>query len=76
MTTIDRNRNRVLSTLRSVDRGMNRMTLHTSGRIRAMRKRMEADNPTERRYDATAREMEEALTILATRISRRSRPNS
>ncbi|WP_342661320.1 hypothetical protein [Rhodococcus ruber] len=76
MTTIDRKQSRMKTTLRSIDRGMNRMTLQTSGRIRAMRTRMEAESPANRRYDATAREMQEALTILATRISRPSRPNN
>lgn len=74
MATIDRNRNRILNTIRSIDRGMSRMTLETGGRIKAMRRRMEGDRQQSRRYDATAQEVEHALTILATRISMASHP--
>ncbi len=48
MAMIDRSRSRVANSLRSIDRGLSRMDLQTSPRIRAMRLEMEAkvkENP-------------------------------
>ncbi len=70
---IDRSMNRAAGSIRSIDRGLSRLTLSSSGRIRSLRQEMEAQDREERRqYEATTREIAETLSLLVTRISRSS----
>lgn len=73
MAMIDRSRNRVANSLRSIDRGLSRMDLSTSYRIRAMRLEMEAkakkDRETRQQYEEAIHEAIEKLSITLDQLT-------
>jgi hypothetical protein len=73
MAMIDRSVNRVANSLRSIDRGLSRMDLSTSYRIRAMRLEMEAkakkDREVRQQYDEAVQATIQKLSIILDRLT-------
>jgi len=73
MAMIDRSRSRVANSLRSIDRGLSRMDLQTSPRIRAMRLEMEAkaqkDREVRQQYDEAVQATIQKLSIILDRLT-------